>query len=83
MESSIAAIQFLSARGLPFRGHNAVIGSAHIENFLDILELIGKFDDFMASHLTKYEDLRKGHTSHLSHTICDELILLIADQIRK
>ncbi len=83
LKRNIAAIQFLSARGLPFRGHNAKIGSCHNGNYLGILELIGKFDDFMASHLTKHGSSGKGHTSYLSHTICDELILLIAAEIRQ
>jgi len=83
LKRNIAAIQFLSARGLPFRGHNSELGSTHNGNYLGILELIGKFDDFMASHLTKYGNRGRGHVSYLSHTICDELILLIATEVRK
>ena len=44
----IAVIQFLSERGLAFRGDNELLGSPHNGNFLGMLEVISKFDQFLA-----------------------------------
>ncbi|KAK0143819.1 hypothetical protein N1851_017976 [Merluccius polli] len=42
----VAVITFLGARGLPFRGDNELLGSAHNGNYLGLLELIAEFDPF-------------------------------------
>ncbi len=81
LKGNITTIQFLPARGLPFCDHNSELGWSYNGNYLGILELIGKFDDFMVSHLVKYGNCGKGHVSYLSHNICSELILLISAEI--
>lgn len=62
----VAVIQFLSERGLPFRGDDEVIGSPHNGNFLGILEVISQFDPFLAEHINQYGQKGRGNTSYLS-----------------
>ena len=38
---------------LAIRGHDELLGSAHNENFLGIIELISKFDRFLTGHVEK------------------------------
>ncbi|KAL4153153.1 hypothetical protein QTP88_000986 [Uroleucon formosanum] len=78
----IETILFLSGRGLPFRGSDEHFGSNHNGNYLEILELLSKFDPFLAQHIAVHGNQGKGHTSYLSKTICNEFIALIANKTR-
>lgn len=74
----IETIVFISERGLAFRGSNETVGSKENGNYLGILELIAKFDPFLSQHIQNHANQGKGHTSYLSSTISDELIILLA-----
>nr|XP_042706119.1 zinc finger MYM-type protein 1-like [Chrysemys picta bellii] len=74
----VEAIVFLAEHGLPFRGSDETVGSKHNGNYLGILELIAKYDPFLAQHINEHANHGKGHTSYLSKTICNELIALLA-----
>lgn len=56
----------LAERGLTFRGSDENIGSKH-GNFPDCIELLAKFDPFLAKHILILEilDEKKYHTCHL------------------
>lgn len=77
----VAAIKFLSSRGLAFRGDDELIGSQHNGNFLGCLELISLFDPFLSEHLKKYGNAGKGRVSYLSSTICNELIIIMGKKV--
>lgn len=77
----MATIQFLSSRGLPFRGDDELVGSPHNGNFLGCLELISRFDPLLSEHLARYGNKGRGHTSYLSSTVCDEFIQLMAEKV--
>ena len=77
----VATIQFLSSRGLPFRGDDEVVGSPHNGNFLGCLELISRFDPLLSEHLARYGNKGRGNTSYLSSTVCDEFIQLMAEKV--
>lgn len=81
LERIVSVIQFLAERGLAFRGSDEIIGSPHNGNYLGLLELIAKFDVFLAQHINTYANKGKGHTSYLSKTTCEEFIHLIASSI--
>lgn len=76
-------IKFLASRGLALYGRNETIGSPQNGNFLGCIELISKFDPFMAGHIARYGNKGTGIPSYLSSTIVDELIILQADCVRK
>ena len=71
----IEIIKFLAQRGLAFRGDDEVFGSSNNRNYMGILELIAKFDPFLADHISHYGNRGKGSvSSYLSSTICNEFI---------
>ena len=67
--------------GSPVRGKDETLGSVHNGNYLGIMELVSKYDPFLARHLDKYGNKGSGSTSYLSHSICDELIIIMADKV--
>ena len=79
LERAVKTIRFLAERGLAFRGSDEVVGSTNNGNYLGILELVAKFDPFLAQHINIHTNKGRGHTSHLSKTICEELIDLMGN----
>lgn len=73
----IRVIIFISERGLSFRGDDEALGSPRNGNYLGIIELLAKFDDFLSEHIKKHGNRGSGHTNFLSSTICEELIEII------
>lgn len=74
-------ILFLAERGLPFRGSDDLFGSKHNGNYFGILELIAKFDPFLAQHINNYAKRGTGNVSYLSKTICNDFLSLMADKV--
>ena len=68
---------------ISFRGSDEVIGSPTNGNYLGILELIAKFDPFLAQHINRNANQGRGHTSYLSKTICEEFIDLMANRVQE
>ena len=86
LERIVEVIKFLSERGLPFRGHDEIIGSKHNGNYLGALELIAKFDPFLSAHIEKQRILQEEKcgrrtVSYLSSTICNEFINLMSGMV--
>ena len=81
LQRVIDVIFFLRQRGLALRGHNEVIGSVENGNYLGILELLSKYDAFLAGQIERYGHCGQGNVSYLSSTICDQFISLIRDDI--
>lgn len=71
LERVIAAICTLAEGGLAFRGSNETFGSVDNGNYLEILELIGEFDLFLANHIKQHKNRGYGIPSYLSKRICD------------
>ena len=78
----IAVIQFLTERGLAFRGDSELFGYSNNGNYMGCLELIAKFDDFLSEHIRQYGNPGRGQVSYLSSTICDEFIHIIAEEVK-
>lgn len=77
----IAAIKFISIRGLSFFGDNENLNSLHNGNFLGILELISLFDPFLANHISDYGNKGSGHTNYISSFTVREIISLMASTV--
>lgn len=82
LERVVAVIITMAERGIPFRGDKEIFGSPHNGNFLGLLELIAKFDPFLANHIKEFGNKGSGITSYLSKTICDEFIQIMAYKVR-
>ena len=82
LDRVVATIKFLAERYLAIRGSNDDnIGSSSNGNFLGILELIARYDPFLAEHIRKNANQGRGHTSYLSSTTCEEIILIMGQQV--
>ena len=81
LERIVAVVKFLAARGLAFRGQDEKIGSRLNGNYLGVLELISKFDPFLAEHIEKYGNRGKGNPSYLSANVCKELVALMGEKV--
>ena len=77
----VAVVQFISERGLAFRGDDETIGSPNNGNFLGILEVIAKFDPFLEAHLEKHGNKGSGSTSYISKTTYEQIIHLMKQQV--
>lgn len=77
----VATVKFLAERGLPLFGDNETVGSVRNGNFLGCLELIGKFDPFMAEHLSSKGNPGKGCTNYLSSTSVTEFLQLMSEKV--
>ena len=71
----------LCERGLALRGKNETIGSVHNGNFLGLVELLSKYDTFLATHIENYANKGTGHVSYLSHHIYEEIIQIMANKV--
>ena len=80
-ERIIKVVKFLAKRGLAFRSGDEKIESPNNGNYLGLLELLTKFDPFMAEHSKAHANKGKGHTLYLSKTICEEFISLIGSSV--
>ena len=78
----VACVQFLSQRGLSFRGDEERLGAINNGNFLGIIELLSQFDPFLVNHLSKMGNAGSGTVSYLSKTIQNEFILLMANKVK-
>ena len=83
LERVTETIRFMSERGLSFCGSDEVIRFPTNGNYLGILELIAKFDPFLAQHINHNANQGRGHTSYLSKTICEEFIDLMANRVQE
>ena len=81
IERTVSVITFLCERGLPLRGKDEIIGSPSDGNYLGVIEVLAKYDSFLAQHITMFANKGRGHTSYLSSTICEELISLMGSKV--
>lgn len=60
----------MASRGLALRGSNEKIYEQNNGSFLGALQLVARFDPFLANHIGRYGNAGKGVPIYLSKTIC-------------
>lgn len=78
----IAAIHFLAKHNDAFRGSTDVLYQPNNGKFLGLMEMFAKFDPFICEHLKRIRD-HKTHIHYLGHDIQNELIEIMAGEIKK
>lgn len=78
----VEVVKFLASRGLAFRGADEIFGSPNNGNFLGTMELLAKFDPFLADHIARFGNAGRGTPSYMSSTIVDELIQQMSSQVK-
>lgn len=77
----VSVIKFLAERGLAFRGENETPHSPNNGNFLGLLDLLAEYDPLLAKHMELRGHQGRGRQHYLSSTICDELIVQMAQSV--
>ncbi|KAL5658826.1 hypothetical protein ACJX0J_031989, partial [Zea mays] len=78
----VAAVKFCAKNNLPLRGTNEKIYQDSNGIFLGSIEMISEFDTVMQEHIRRIQN-NEIHHHYLGHNIQNELILLIADTVRR
>ena len=81
VKKSCGLVKFLCEKGLPLRRGNEVFGSPQNRNFLELLEILAQFDDFLADHIRRFGNSGRDVPSDLSSTICNECVQLMAKEV--
>ncbi|GBN66677.1 Zinc finger MYM-type protein 1 [Araneus ventricosus] len=79
----VATMKSLSSLGIAFRGHRENVDSKRRGNFFSCIQYLSEFDSFLKNHLERYDNAGSGNVSYLSHSVCDEFIALMANEVKQ
>ncbi|PWA45469.1 zinc finger MYM-type protein 1 [Artemisia annua] len=77
----ICLVKFLAKHNLAFRGKNERLYQKNNGNFLGLIEMLEVFDPFIKEHVRRITS-DEIHVHYLGHTIQNELIQLLAREIK-
>ncbi|CAA7027641.1 unnamed protein product [Microthlaspi erraticum] len=77
----ISVVKTLAERNLAFRGGKEKVEDLDSGNFGAFIRMIGGFDEVMKEHIRRFNN-RKSRYHYFSHKIQNELIGLLADEIK-
>ncbi|XP_076886020.1 uncharacterized protein LOC143535729 [Bidens hawaiensis] len=78
----VALVKFLAKNNLAFRGTKEKLYQKGNENFLGLVEMLEEFDPVIKEHVRRIIN-DEVHVHYLGHNIQNELIFMIAQEIKK
>lgn len=82
LQRILCIIQYLSKHNDGFRGKSDVLFTKNNGKFLGLVEMLSKFDSVTMEHVRRIKNV-ETHTHYLGHDIQDELINLMANEVKK
>lgn len=67
---------------MALREDSHIIGNSDNGNFLGMMELIGKFDPFLADHIVRFGNQGSGYPSYVSHATMEEIVSILGNEVR-
>ncbi|CAN6584094.1 unnamed protein product [Malus baccata var. baccata] len=77
----ISIVKYLAKYTLAFRGNNDKLYQENNENFMGLVQMMAESDPLINNHLQRFQN-NEIRYHYLSHTIQNELILLISCEIK-
>jgi len=77
----IVVVTIVGKNNLTFRGNNEKIYQEANEIFLSLIKMIAEFDPIMQEHICRIKD-DEIHNLYLGHNVKNELINLLASEIK-
>lgn len=81
VERLITITHFLAEHNLSFRGSVDKLNQPHNGKFLELVELLAKFDTIMNEHIKRVNN-KETHANYLGKRIKNEIISLLVDNTR-
>ncbi|XP_022853543.1 uncharacterized protein LOC111374993, partial [Olea europaea var. sylvestris] len=78
----ISVVRTLAENNLAFRGVNEKICQENNGNFLNLIQMIAEFDPVLQEQIRRIQN-KEIHYHYLGHKIENELILMLAGEIKK
>lgn len=73
---------FLAKQNLAFRGHREQENASNKGNFLELVELLSRYDPILKEHLTKLKHCSSWQVSYLSPEIQNEFIDILGNHVK-
>lgn len=84
LERIISIVHYLAKQNLAFRGNSSKFFEQENGNFLQLIETLAKFDPYLEEHIRRMtNDENKWRVNYLSHKIQNEMINILANQIKQ
>lgn len=78
------AVLYLAKQNSAYRGHDEKSTSSNQGNFLELINLLGKYNPYLSHHLCKIsENKKKNRLTFLSNNTQNKMLIILSEMIRE